>query len=154
MASSWKVIPVRIQRPAEYIYPESKCGVRVDRSSVSMILSLSQVYEKFREQLKLLYIAFIDIAKAFDLISRAGLFRILMNIERHQIYWTWKIISWAHDVMNPLRRQYIWKPQHSQRRTTLICSLMHLLSHILFRSLQKDELLVPYRRSYSSKFAR
>ena len=45
-----------------------------------MIFSLRQLQEKCREQGKLLYLPFIDLTKAFDLVSRDGLFKILGKI--------------------------------------------------------------------------
>ena len=45
-----------------------------------MIFSLRQLQEKSREQRQPLYIAFIDLTKAFDLVSRSGLFAILERI--------------------------------------------------------------------------
>ena len=45
-----------------------------------MIFSLRQLQEKCREQGKPLYVAFIDLTKAFDLVSRDGLFKILTKI--------------------------------------------------------------------------
>ena len=45
-----------------------------------MVFSLRQLQEKCREQGKLLYVAFIDLTKAFDLVSRDGLFMILAKI--------------------------------------------------------------------------
>ena len=44
------------------------------RSKVDMIFSLRQLQEKCREQRKTLYIALIDLAKAFDLVNTKGLF--------------------------------------------------------------------------------
>ena len=44
-----------------------------------MIFSLRQLQDKCRE-LHTLYIAFIDITKAFDLVSRDGLFKVLPKI--------------------------------------------------------------------------
>ena len=41
-----------------------------------MIFSLRQLQEKCREQGKPLYVAFIDLTKAFNLVSRDGLFKI------------------------------------------------------------------------------
>ena len=46
-----------------------------------MIFSLRQLQEKCREQGKPLYVAFIDLTKAFDLVSRDGLFKILAKID-------------------------------------------------------------------------
>ena len=45
-----------------------------------MIFSLRQLQEKCIEQQQPLYIAFIDLTKAFDLVSRDGLFKILSLI--------------------------------------------------------------------------
>ena len=45
-----------------------------------MIFSLRQLQEICREQKKPLYIAFIDLTKAFDLVSKDGLFNILAKI--------------------------------------------------------------------------
>ncbi len=45
-----------------------------------MVFSLRQLQEKCREQEMHLYIAFIDLTKAFDLVSRDGLFKVLPNI--------------------------------------------------------------------------
>ena len=42
-----------------------------------MIFSVRQLQEKCREQQQPLFIAFIDLTKAFDLVSRDGLFKIL-----------------------------------------------------------------------------
>ena len=46
------------------------------RSAVDMIFSLSQLQEECREQNQPLYIAFIDLTKAFNLVSRDGLFKM------------------------------------------------------------------------------
>ena len=75
-----RVILVRLQKLAERIYPESQCGFRAERSTIDMVFSLRQLQEKCREQQMPLYIAFIDLTKAFDLVSREGLFRILSKI--------------------------------------------------------------------------
>ena len=46
-----------------------------------MIFSMRQLKEKCREQRMPLYIAFIDLTKAFDLVSRRGLFQLLNKID-------------------------------------------------------------------------
>ena len=45
-----------------------------------MIFSLRQLQEKCREQRQPLYIAFVDLTKAFDLVSRSGLYKLLQKI--------------------------------------------------------------------------
>ena len=75
-----RVILIRLQKLAERIYPESQCGFRAERSTIDMVFSLRQLQEKCREQHMPLYIAFIDLTKAFDLVSRDGLFKVLPKI--------------------------------------------------------------------------
>ena len=74
------VLLICLQRLAEHIYPESQCGFQTERSMVDMVFSLHQLQEKCREQQMPLYIAFIDLTKAFDLVSRDGLFKALHKI--------------------------------------------------------------------------
>ena len=45
-----------------------------------MIFSLRQLQEKCREQQQPLFVSFIDLTKAFDLVSRDSLFKILPKI--------------------------------------------------------------------------
>ena len=75
-----KVILIRLQKLAECVYPESQCGFRAGRYTIDMIFSLRQLQEKCREQQMPLYIVFIDLTKAFDLVSRDGIFQILPKI--------------------------------------------------------------------------
>ena len=70
----------RLQSLASRIYPESQCGFRAGRSTIDMVFSIRQLQEKCREQQMPLYIAFIDLTKAFDLVSRSGLFQVLEKV--------------------------------------------------------------------------
>ena len=45
-----------------------------------MIFSIKQLQEKCREQQQPLYLAFVELTKAFDLVSRTGLFKLLEKI--------------------------------------------------------------------------
>ena len=74
-----KVILIRLQKLAERVYPVSQCGFRAGRSTIDMVFSLRQLQEKCREQQMPLYIAFSDLTKALDLVSRDGLFQILLK---------------------------------------------------------------------------
>ena len=71
------VVLKRPQVLAQQVYPESQCGFSADRSTVDMIFSLRQLQEKCREQRQPLFVASIDLTKAFDLVSRDGLFKII-----------------------------------------------------------------------------
>ncbi|GFS21415.1 RNA-directed DNA polymerase from mobile element jockey-like protein [Elysia marginata] len=65
---------------AEENLPESQCGFRSNRGTTDMVFVLRQLQEKCREQNKGLYITFVDLTKAFDTVSRTGLWRILERL--------------------------------------------------------------------------
>ena len=69
-----KVVLMKLRVLAERIYPESQCEFRAKWALIDMIFSLRQLQEKCSEQGKPLYVAFIDLTKAFDLVSRDGIF--------------------------------------------------------------------------------
>ena len=75
-----RVVLVHLQQLAELVYPESQSGFRTERSTVDKIFSLRQLQVKCGEQQKHLYIAFIDLTKAFYLVSWDGLLNILLKI--------------------------------------------------------------------------
>jgi hypothetical protein len=75
-----RVVLSRLQVLGERVYPELQCGFRPQLSTIDMIFSLRQVQEKCREQNQPLCLAFIDLTKAFDLVSRKGFFARLEKI--------------------------------------------------------------------------
>ena len=75
-----RVLLKKLQVLADEVYPESQCGFRRDRSTIDMIFTLSLLKEKCREQHQSLFMAFIDLTKAFDLVSREGLYYVLEKI--------------------------------------------------------------------------
>ena len=56
--------------------PESQCGFRKDRGTIDMIFTARQLQEKCQGQNLDLYITFVDLTKAFDTVSRDGLWKI------------------------------------------------------------------------------
>ena len=72
-----KLVLNRLHKLAEELYPESQCGFRPGRSTTDMIFCVRQLMEKSREQRQPLHIAFIDLTKAFDLVDRDSLFKVL-----------------------------------------------------------------------------
>ena len=62
---------------SEDILPESQCGFRRDRSTTDMIFVVRQVQEECRKHHEDLYVAFIDLTKAFDTINRKLLWGLL-----------------------------------------------------------------------------
>ena len=75
-----RVLLERLHKLAERVYPESQCGFRSGRSTIDMIFSMRQLQEKCREQNMPLYVAFVDLTKAFDTVSREGLYLALAKI--------------------------------------------------------------------------
>ena len=69
-----------VKHISEPILSDTQCGFRKDRSTVDMIFSLRQAQEKCIEQNKNLYIAFIDLTKAFDTVPRELLWRVLSKL--------------------------------------------------------------------------
>lgn len=63
----------------EDLLPESQCGFRKSRSTVDMIFTSRQLQEKCREQKQDLFMAFVDLSKAFDTVHRDLLWRVLLH---------------------------------------------------------------------------
>ena len=80
-----RVILPRLKKFAERVYSESQCEFRSQRSTTDIIFSVRQLQEKFKEQNVPFYIAFIDLDKAFNLVSNKGLFAVLLKIGCHPI---------------------------------------------------------------------
>ena len=75
-----RIVRKRLQTLAERVLPESQCGFRAGRSTTDMIFTLRQLQEKCREQCMPLYIAFVDLTKAFDTVCRSALYKVLKSI--------------------------------------------------------------------------
>ena len=56
------------------------CGFRTNRGTTDMVFVLRQLQEKCREQNKGLYVTFVDLTKAFDTVSRKGLWLIMERL--------------------------------------------------------------------------
>lgn len=72
-----RILNNRLKTLAERILPETQAGFRPSRSTIDMIFTLRQLQEKCREQHQPLYMAFIDLSKAFDRVSRELLWDVL-----------------------------------------------------------------------------
>ncbi|KAI8495103.1 hypothetical protein Bbelb_270890 [Branchiostoma belcheri] len=75
-----RIVRKRLQTLAERVLPESQCGFRAGRSTTDMIFTLRQLQEKCREQCMPLYIAFVDLTKAFDTVCRPALYKVLKSV--------------------------------------------------------------------------
>ena len=68
-----------VERVVDKVVPESQCGFRRDRSTVDMVFTARLLQEKCREHDKDLFIAFIDLTKAFDTVDRQLLWSVLLR---------------------------------------------------------------------------
>ena len=59
------------------LIPESQCGFRKNRGTIDMIFTARQLQEKCQEQNVDLFMTFVDLTKAFDTVSRDGLWKIM-----------------------------------------------------------------------------
>ena len=64
-----------IKRHLDSVVSESQCGFRKKRGTVDMVFAVRQLQEKWQRQD--MYLLFIDMTKAFDTVSRHGLWSIL-----------------------------------------------------------------------------
>ncbi|KAK7865974.1 hypothetical protein R5R35_009402 [Gryllus longicercus] len=74
-----RVISDRLQPLLERIFPESQAGFRPNRGTIDMIFTLRQIQEKVKEQHSSLYATFVDLRKAFDMVNRHALWKILLK---------------------------------------------------------------------------
>ena len=68
-----KVIQKRLAKRAEEMLRESQCGFRTGHGCVDQIITLRILAEKAREFNTSLYLAFVDLKKAYDLVNRKAL---------------------------------------------------------------------------------
>ena len=66
-----------LEHVVDLVLPESHCGFRRERSTIDMIFVAWQLQKKYREQHQDLYLAFIDLTKAFDTVNQDLLWSIL-----------------------------------------------------------------------------
>ena len=66
-----------LEHVVDLVLPESQCGFRRGRSTIDMIFVARQLQEKCREQHQDLFLAFVDLTKAFDTVNRDLLWNIL-----------------------------------------------------------------------------
>ena len=66
-----------LEHVVDLVLPESQCGFRRGRSTIDMIFVARQLQEKCCEQRQDLYLAFVDLTKAFDTVIRYLLWNIL-----------------------------------------------------------------------------
>ncbi|XP_055998155.1 uncharacterized protein LOC130047376 [Ostrea edulis] len=72
-----KILARLLQHLQQEHFPEFQCGFRTERCTADMIFATRQLQEKCQEQDCDLYMTFFDLTKAFDTVSRDGLWKIM-----------------------------------------------------------------------------
>ena len=62
------------------LIPESQCGFRKDRGIIDMLFKARQLQAKRQQQNVDLYMTFVHLTKAFDTVSRDGLWKIMAKL--------------------------------------------------------------------------
>ena len=68
---------------------ESQCGLRGNRRATDIMFVIRQLQEDCREQKRRLYVAFIDLTKTFDTVSRERLWQIMNDLAVPQASSPW-----------------------------------------------------------------
>ena len=84
---------------------ETRCGFRRECGTTDMIFTARQIQKKCREQQPNLYMAFIDLTKAFDTINRDMLWRIMEKFGCPRKYIA--IVASGHDYSSELRDHWV-----------------------------------------------
>ena len=93
-----RVLLNRLLRHLEQgLLPEAQCGFRAERGTTDMIFAARQLQEKCQEQHCDLFVTFVDLTKAFDTVSREGLWRIMEKYGCPSVFIT--IVRQFHDGM-------------------------------------------------------
>ena len=84
LSTSGKVLArVLLTRVIKYIsgevLPETQCGFRKERGTADLIFVARQLQEKYREQHRDMFVAFIDLAKAFNIVNRPLLWDLFVR---------------------------------------------------------------------------
>ena len=77
--------------------PESQCGFPAGQGTIDMVFAPRQLQEKNMEQHQHLYMTFIALTKAFDTVSREGLWKIIPKFGYPDRFV--KIVRQFHDGM-------------------------------------------------------
>ena len=85
-----------LEHVVDLALPESQCGFRRGRSTIDMIFVGRQLQEKCREQHQGLYLAFVDLTKAFDTVNRDLLETFYVNWLSSHFHCHTTIISYRY----------------------------------------------------------
>ena len=83
------------------LLPESQCRFRKDRGTIDMIFKARQLQAECQEQNMDLYMTFGDLTKAFDTVSREGLWKIMAVWLSDQVHSNGEAVPRWYDCTGP-----------------------------------------------------
>ena len=90
------LFPRLLKAVADDVLLEAQCGFRPNRGANDMIFAARQLQEKCREQHRDLYTVFIDLTKAFDMVSRSGLWLLFRTFGCRDVHEDPEIATRGH----------------------------------------------------------
>ena len=122
----------------EVLLPESQCGFRQGRGTVDMIFAARQLQEKCREQNVGLYSTFVDLTKAFDTVSRQGLWKIMSKFGCSSVFIN--LVREFHDGMQARVQDNgaYSEPFHVENGVKQGCVLAPTLFSMMFSAMLTD----------------
>ena len=72
-----RVLIEKVRRMTESLIGEEQCGFRQGRGCVDQVFVVKQLCEKFESKGKKMYVAYMDLEKAYDRIDREAMWRVL-----------------------------------------------------------------------------
>ena len=120
------------------LLPESHCGFWKEHRTMDMVFAARQLQEKCQEQNADLYSTYVDLTKAFDTVSRDGLWRIIAKYGYPQKFIT--IVQQLHDGMFARVQDNgeISQPFPVSNGVKQGCVLAPTLFSIMFSAMQTD----------------
>ena len=138
-----------LEHVVDLVLPESQCGFRRGRSTTDMTFVARQLQEKCREQHQDLYLAFVDLTKAFDTVNRDLLWNTAQIWLSSHFYCNATTISYryvcssCHGWISVLRlNKRVFGNQNHTIHTKIVVYNAVVISTILYGC----ETWVPYRR--------
>ena len=77
LANMLKILQARLQQYENHTFPDDQAGFRKGRRTRDQIANICWIIKKAREFQKIIYLCFINYAKAFDCVYHNKLWKIL-----------------------------------------------------------------------------
>ena len=100
-----RLVQNQLQQIAESELPDTQCGFRKGRSCTDQIFSARQLIEKFDKHRTPGFLAFIDLKRAYDSVSREALARLADSKRPTNADGHYRILPPRYDCTSACRKQ-------------------------------------------------